>query len=104
VVKATDWGLRGYGTAGPQVQGPGAVLTSPIVRDDRGSALLFRCQAFDVRQLLFVKTRGFWKVEVVMAEAGNMFSFRHWEIPDCILVLGKRCFCMVHLRIFPSFS
>jgi hypothetical protein len=43
--------LKDCGTAVPLVPGPGAALTSPIVRDDRGSALLFRCRAFVIRQL-----------------------------------------------------
>jgi hypothetical protein len=43
--------LKDCGTAVPLVPGQGAALTSPIVRDDRGSALLFRCRAFVIRQL-----------------------------------------------------
>jgi hypothetical protein len=105
-VKAIDLVLRGCDTAGRLVLELGAVLTSPIVRDDRGSTLLFRCRAFEGSQpsVSEVSESEIQKVEVVMAAAGNMFSFRYWEIPGCILVLGKRCLCMVHLCIFVSFS
>jgi hypothetical protein len=54
--------------------------------------------------------RGIFQIEGILAvpsdvvRCGNMFSFSHWEIPGCILVLGKRCLCMALLRIFVSFS
>jgi hypothetical protein len=83
--------LRDCGIMVRPVLGLHVVSTGPIVRDDRGLALLFRCRAFEVRQLSDLK-KG-----VIKGGSGNgrrrqhLWCFHIGRYPAAYWFMGERC-------------